>query len=137
MTEYDRSEAHSQYHTQYRRFAHTGSCYYCGGNSEVLDHVPPLAVIHRLRGFTKFAEMLLVESCSICNSSLGDMPLNTPLERRDYIVNVFLPSRLEIISQQIQANETELEIYRDEFSRLHRLITVSYTHLTLPTKRIV
>lgn len=112
--QYDREEVLRRSHGRYVRHSHTGSCFYCGAGSETGDQVPPLAVIARLRGYTKGVTLWLVESCVRCNSALGDMPLMTPEERKEYIVNEGLSGRLAAIDSEIEAAETRLAALRHE-----------------------
>jgi hypothetical protein len=118
MDEYDRASALQQYHEMYERHEHRGSCYYCGAPDASDDHVPPLATLHKLRGFNSHVKLLLVRACISCNATLGDMPLMTPVERRDYIQQVFLPNRIDSLKLKIATTVLQLENMEKELAGL-------------------
>ena len=100
--DYDRQQAYLEQHGKYRRFSHDGTCFYCGDVDTTDDHVPPLSILYRLRGHDQNLNPLLVRSCARCNSSLGDIALMTPIERRDYIQRTAMPRMIENLRMEIQ-----------------------------------
>lgn len=119
--DYERGVAYERFHSQYRRHTHSGSCFYCGSEDTTDDHVPPLATVHKLRGYAPKHSLLLVRSCVSCNSALGDMPLMTPEERRDYIREVYLPQRFARVQQEITELEAQLASLRAELAHLRNV----------------
>lgn len=67
----------------------TGVCYYCGQRGDAKDHVPPISAAHSL-GSGRFKELLLVNSCTECNSELGDKWLYTLYERLEYLFDRYI-----------------------------------------------
>lgn len=118
--DYIRDETYRRYHSKYEPFNHVGSCYYCGLEDEVDDHVPPLAQLHRLRGFHNGLQLLLVRSCTSCNSSLGDMPLMTPEDRKSYIRSEYLPRRIDYLRAEIEVTEKRVVTLRDQLAYLEK-----------------
>lgn len=128
---YDRSSAVKAYQQMYGRHWHTGSCFYCGAPDDVDDHVPPLAVVHRLRGFIQGQSLLLVRSCAACNASLGDMPLMTPEDRRAFIRAEVLPGRADKLRLQIAQAQQTLDRLRSQLSELEAISRRSQAVSTL------
>lgn len=58
--------------------AHNGRCVYCGAESEVMDHVIPLA------GGGRHSTQNLVPACDDCNQSKSDAPLPQWIMRREF-----------------------------------------------------
>lgn len=120
--EYDRPRAYDDLHSKYMLFEHRGSCFYCGDADTTDDHVPPLKILYRLRGHDSHLRPLLVRSCMRCNSSLGDIALMTPIERRDYIQRTALPRQIAGLRAELAALRNR---YDEAITLLDHLVRLS------------
>src|SRR6478736_6076818 len=80
----------SVYGQLYRRISGIdwSKCYYCGDNSSLFDHVPPLVLTQSL-DIEKFKKLggvfLLIPACEECNVALGALPSCDLYERCDHV----------------------------------------------------
>ena len=65
-------------------------CFYCGRHASDMDHVPPLTFADAagMSGLVGI-KLLLIPSCSECNSLLSNKPLTTARLRAQYLVGVY------------------------------------------------
>lgn len=81
---YDRMDVHYRVHP----WAEKGKCFYCGLQSNAVDHVPPISWAYALGTdwmYEHGAPFLKVPCCNHCNSKLGEKRLFTLRQRKGYI----------------------------------------------------
>lgn len=95
-------------HLYKKFFPEDPGCFYCGDDFQVYDHCPPLAWIESRKASEwrkQQIPMILVPSCSSCNSHLNDKPHMTVLDRL-----LFLESLLSKKIEEALALWSEEEI---------------------------
>jgi hypothetical protein len=62
-------------------------CEYCGDPSDTVDHTPAISHRHQIimAGLKKRIPFISVPACRSCNSTIGNRPLWSTEERRDYV----------------------------------------------------